>query len=70
MLEENKRKYHKLLMLFTNGSTCTKLRLLRLYDENDIYKAIDLGLIYESHKDDTNTPVYNITELGRKIRDE
>lgn len=70
MLEEYKKKYHLLLTLFTKGSCNTRSRLLRRFPENMIDEAIALGMIVEVRKDDVGIPVYAITEVGRRLRDE
>lgn len=70
MLEEYKKKYHLLLALFTKGSCNTRSRLLRKFPERTIDEAIALGLIVEVRKDDVGIPVYAITEMGRRLRDE
>lgn len=69
MLEEYKKKYHLLLMLFTQGSCNTRSRLLRRFPESTIDEAIALGLIIEVRKDNAGIPVYAITETGRGLRD-
>lgn len=69
MLEEYKKKYYRLLMLFTQNTPNARSSLLHRFPEAIVDEAIALGLIVESHKNDIGIPVYRITELGRQLRD-
>ena len=62
--------YFKLLVLFGINDIWTKKNLLRsIKDEKLIDDVLSLGYIKQVDINDIGEPRYQITELGKKIRD-
>lgn len=67
MKQEDKKKFYKMLMLFTNGTTHDRTRLLHSYPEELVNKAIEKRYIKEIDKDTFGVPIYAITPLGKEV---
>ncbi len=61
--------YYGLLMQFTQGTTPCRKHLTRHHPEYLIDEAIHIGYIIKIREQTDGDPVYAITELGRKTRD-
>lgn len=62
--------YFKLLVLFGINDIWTRKNLLRsIKDEKLIDDVLSLGYIKQVDINDIGEPLYQITELGKKIRD-
>ena len=62
--------YFKLLVLFGINDIWTRKNLLRsIKDEKLIDDVLSLGYIKQVDINDIGEPCYQITELGKKIRD-
>lgn len=69
LTSDHKRKFHEMLMLFTQNTPNTRSRLRRKYSDELIDEAVRLGYIVEDHKTEDGIAVYRITESGRILRD-
>ena len=61
--------FYGLLMQFSNGTTPCRSHLEKRFDVELIDAAIDSGYIREIKRNSCDDPVYQITLLGREVRD-
>lgn len=66
MLQEDRNKFYKMLILFSHGTTHDRQRLLHSYPEELVDEAIAKGYIIELQKDRWNVPIYRITSIGKE----
>ncbi len=62
-------QYYKILIEFTHGTTPCYKHLVNRYGENIVNEIIERKYIVPSGKTDIGDLQYQITPLGRKIRD-
>lgn len=67
MVQEDKSKFYKMLILFSQGSTHDRDRLLHRYPEELVDEAIAKGYILELRKEKFGVPIYGITPLGKEV---
>lgn len=67
MIQEDKKKFYAMLVLFSNGTTHERQRLLHKYPEKLVDEAIAKDYIHEIQKDKFDEPIYGITPLGEEV---
>ena len=67
MTQEDKKKFYKLLILFSQGAMHDRKCLLQRFPENLVDEAITKGYLFEDQKDAYGEPIYAITAAGKRV---
>lgn len=67
MIQEEKSRFYKMLILFSRRSMHDRTRLLSQYPEELVDEAIQKGYIREVQKDAFGVPTYAITDSGKEV---
>lgn len=67
MVQEDKKKFYEMLVLFSHGTMHDRQRLLHKYPEELVDEAIAKGYIVEIQKNQFGEPTYGITSIGKTV---